>query len=135
MIKGFSEYSSLYQKVSLDVFEDRCGYFYSYFDVDCSFPDEEFSKRNWVDFTDDEVEKVSGLFSYYYIRLGYQFSEKDDFPLSGGFSKGFLTVTCDSRFVACDDAAWNDTIVYIVKLVDEWYYLFDYRKLVYYSPL
>ncbi len=114
----------------LKLYEDHNNYYYQIdtdqFDEDTRFDayhEDAWSTSDWVDFNQNEIDTIKGMFDDYFLFVGYSdFNQKSD---------GMIIINNNPHLDKRKD--WAGTLFYVIKLPDEWYYTVDFKTQTFYK--
>lgn len=114
----------------LKLYEDHNNYYYQIdtdqFDEDTmydTYTQNEWDTSNWVDFNQNEIDTIKGMFDDYFVFVGYSdFNQKSD---------GMIVINSNLHLDKRKD--WSGTLFYVIKLPDEWYYTVDFKTQICYK--
>jgi hypothetical protein len=123
-LKLFENHNQYYQEISEGEFEESTGFDIEYGEGTW---DPSFIRRNWIDFTIEELNSIKELLPDDNIINEYYFDYPDLFHRD---ETGAMIVNHSSpNFVPEEDAHnWRGTIFIIIKLKDEWFYISNWDE-------
>ena len=123
-LKLFENHNQYYQEISEEEFDESTGFDIEY--GEGTTWDPSFIKENWIDFTNGELNSIKKLLPDENIINRYEYSDWDD---NLNYTRAMVINHTNPKFIPEDDANnWRGTIFIIIKLKDEWFYIFNWDE-------